>query len=736
MKKVFIYSFIIGTLCVVAAGSWYYYTHRPHPPDNNKIVDANKDIQKGLSIRIDYEDYSDSERPSDITADKAYSGKYSCRMTSSEEYGTCLNMPMNRLSNADDIGKIVVAAMTLSGDKGGAEWVLEISDESGKIIFWQSSPFQETDTSWKKSKISFNIDTHITGGKTLKIYPWNKSRKLIFVDDVIIQFSNEPEENLHANNYDPSYLSIDFESKEFDNINGITQEKSHSGKRSVKFLQDQTYGPQLCKEIKNIFDDTLKQVEASAWLFFEKEKHNCSMVVEVKDEHGKQKFWAEKNIKKNLLKKNEWNKLNAFFSFPSEVYRKFVPSDDVCIYFWNREDGELYADDFEVVYGIGKQREGLNPNIDMQAVPGKTYAADRFHPPFIPINFACQNKNTGINILLPANSNTMQLFPDDHLLSANISGDNLDEILRINEKTFDLYSYSKSINAFVSKTFNTTDEMNLNKMKLVCCDIDGDGMSEVVGCDEGSSNIYVWSFRNYSGSAPRLITSIPLMVKSLSFISSGYFSGLSHSELLIAEKGSGKYYIIDLSDINHIHNKQGVLPFEHANYSITNVVSGNFDDSINDELVITTTSSKAVGFHLLKYNPEKNVFTEVPSSKNISSLLGPRSTLIKGNFDSDSGDEILLFNKESRFDLKLIDNDASGMFVRGRIEFTNFPGNQNPKYYEFPKAIAGNFTGNPMSSLMFILRNCDDDDFDGNKCNNYSDIPYLPNTVQFYTPLN
>ncbi|MBA3704654.1 MAG: hypothetical protein H0W84_01750, partial [Bacteroidetes bacterium] len=62
------------------------------------------------------------------------------------------------------------------------------------------------------------------------------------------------------------------------------------------------------------------------------------------------------------------------------------------------------------------------------------------------------------------------------------------------------------------------------------------------------------------------------------------------------------------------------------------------------------------------------------------------------------------------------------------------PNDYNPKYYEFVKIIPGNFISSTFSSLLILMQNCGDTDFNGIHCDKIENVPYLPNSTQLYSP--
>ena len=106
--------------------------------------------------------------------------------------------------------------------------------------------------------------------------------------------------------------------------------------------------------------------------------------------------------------------------------------------------------------------------------------------------------------------------------------------------------------------------------------------------------------------------------------------------------------------------------------------------------------------------------------------------VLVGNFDNDTEQEFLKLNTDWRFDLKQIDMDANGFNISYVIDFKGYAKDHNPKYYEFVKIVSGNFSSKDQTSLLVMMRNCADADFNGKACKQFENLPYLPNSTQLY----
>ena len=133
--------------------------------------------------------------------------------------------------------------------------------------------------------------------------------------------------------------------------------------------------------------------------------------------------------------------------------------------------------------------------------------------------------------------------------------------------------------------------------------------------------------------------------------------------------------------------------------------------------------------------PKKEWLTkkELFSGANSKEIFTSSDVLFSGNYAGDPKEELLKLNTSWRFDLKMITQDNVGYLILGNIDFKGYPSDFNPKYYEFVKIVSGKFISPDKSSLLIMMRNCLDNNFNGTHCTQFESLPDLPNSTQLYS---
>lgn len=113
-------------------------------------------------------------------------------------------------------------------------------------------------------------------------------------------------------------------------------------------------------------------------------------------------------------------------------------------------------------------------------------------------------------------------------------------------------------------------------------------------------------------------------------------------------------------------------------------------------------------------------------------LFSASDIIYKGDYTGGDSGQLLKLNNDWRFDLKLIEQEKDGFEILGTVDFKGYPDDHNPKYYEFVKIVSGKFLSRGHSSLLIMMRNCADNDFNGRRCKQFENIADLPNSTQVY----
>jgi hypothetical protein len=139
-------------------------------------------------------------------------------------------------------------------------------------------------------------------------------------------------------------------------------------------------------------------------------------------------------------------------------------------------------------------------------------------------------------------------------------------------------------------------------------------------------------------------------------------------------------------------------------------------------------------------NGNKNSFNTNWTKNNTNILHSPsenvfnsRDVTFCGNYSGSNENEILKLNTDWRFDLKLLEKGKDGYTILGNVDFKDYPNDNNPKYYEFVKIVAGKFIDSKKTSIIVLMRNCADDNFKGIHCNQFENLPSMPNSTQLYS---
>jgi len=149
-------------------------------------------------------------------------------------------------------------------------------------------------------------------------------------------------------------------------------------------------------------------------------------------------------------------------------------------------------------------------------------------------------------------------------------------------------------------------------------------------------------------------------------------------------------------------------------------------------VILFTAQNKKMDCCLVDFSRgNKNVSIKEFKDKSFLSQFSTHSSFLDGTFTKDS-ESLLYFNQEWRFDLKLAALTDNGLAIEKQVEFIQPNPVCNPKYYEFTRLVEGKFFEANASSLLVIMSNCKDADFNGSTCRELEDLPSMPSGFMFY----
>lgn len=456
----------------------------------------------------------------------------------------------------------------------------------------------------------------------------------------------------------------------------------HSGQMVCDLSGGKEYGFSVLKKIGDAGPFPLKRAAASIWVYPLSENTNVVLTASIINSKSETIFWDGKSTEKISFPANKWTKLNALYNFPVE---KLSVDDVLQINIWNKGKTDVLVDDLELVYGDSPERRGSYSGIDANAFYENRFVSQRNSPPFQNLYLKkLEINNNDSTQLIPGNKD-IDLSPNDEYLVGDFIDDknNLDELLYFkNNKTFILGFDPEKQQFHVlqeTESFEKKAEDG-SASKKFAGDFNADGKTDVLIADKNAWNLFEYKDKYWKTIA------------------------------------SGKNWELK-ADWFLSHSK----PF----------VSNLFSLNSTDALVLPGNTS----YYLLQFNKASGTFDETASviSKADSGLFNATSYYYQGHFTGRGIKEFLRYDTEWRFDLKLLEKDKNGYVISGTLDFEGFKNDCNPKYYEFLKIIPGNFTPSKKTSLLTIMRNCADKDFNGVRCNTFENINYLPNSIQLYT---
>ena len=169
-------------LVIVAVGYKviHHFIHLRNSPPTTTISHSITGTEL-VNIKVDYEDTTILNNNYTVSTENKFSGERSCKLSSTAEYGSCLTIPVSSVRNFKDVNLIELESQIFSDDDAEGKWVIEVDDANGKVVYWQGFPFKASGSTWKNNLFQFKIDAAHIDAKTIKIYPWNVSKKIIFI---------------------------------------------------------------------------------------------------------------------------------------------------------------------------------------------------------------------------------------------------------------------------------------------------------------------------------------------------------------------------------------------------------------------------------------------------------------------------------------------------------------------------------------------------------------------------
>jgi len=127
---------------------------------------------------------------SEANSEVSFSGKYGHSLGAQNEFGPTLRIRGLR-ADSPLLGKVFVSAKVLPFDNlDGVEWVVDYQCQGGERYYESmslSSYLRRDSTEWGEVQLGFDLGDEIPGSGEIAIYLWNKGRRDMVVDDLMIE---------------------------------------------------------------------------------------------------------------------------------------------------------------------------------------------------------------------------------------------------------------------------------------------------------------------------------------------------------------------------------------------------------------------------------------------------------------------------------------------------------------------------------------------------------------------
>ncbi|MEO8210379.1 MAG: VCBS repeat-containing protein [bacterium] len=747
IKRIVTFLFILFALFYTALGIYFY--NKSHKKKIVAVVDKIKET-KFLSSELvplkelifDFEEGHQSNGQS-INGSKSFSGKKSLKVNSASEYGPEIKIPFSEIPSMKNFRRLEVS-LKVWNEKPVPDnlWVVEVDGENGSVLSWHAEGVPVTSNQWDSITLSIDIKPEfLKNFNHIKTYAWNRNKNTFYADDIKLVFLGvQSDEQLALTK--PLNQTTFFYDLENDSLleetETLSSDFSHSGKYSSLIKGKEDYSVTISKQVGDVMNDTIRAVWLSVWLYPLNDNPDCTLSMEIRNSDDESIYWNGKSTAAMNLKANEWQKINAVLSISPDDLQKINPTDRIYVYVVSNGRKKIYVDDFTITIGDMPETRGEQTYVDMNA-SGGNYEFSSTHPPYKIGNLIYSDiHNNNSSFLIDKDSiRTGQILPDQVMLTGNFSGKSQgnDELLVISDSSISIFNYCNKSSSFILSGTIPFPNNKSQGNKYLAADLNGDGKVELITINNKFSTIYNFILNDFKYCQNIFKEMKMNLLYQGDIISNGIklfaakFSGKNYDELFsINKKGEWKIFRLTGKGLNI--EASGNLDTTYFGNKSTQVC-GKISSVSKDELLSVYNFNNQTKFILLELNKGVMEIKKLNQRQRSSDIFDWNSRLSTISTGLNKRDNIFSFNHNWRFEIKVISFDKDELFISSTPEFKGYDLDRNPKYYEYPKLIPGNFTGTNYN-LLCVLYNCLDKKFDGVHCSNFENLSNLPNAVQLY----
>ncbi|MBL6950889.1 MAG: hypothetical protein ISR57_09625 [Bacteroidales bacterium] len=566
----------------------------------------------------------------------------------------------------------------------------------------------------------------------------------------------------------PNSLFFNFEVDSTQEIpNGIYQGIAYSGNYSAKAFGKGSYSISVVRKAGELGLGNLDGVAMSAWVYVlpTEDEVNAALVFSATNSVGVNICWKGLYFSGPLIPVETWTKISTYYDLSDFRLR----SDDIIqLYFWNNSSTDLLVDDFYFVFGAPRDRIGDSALVDMTKQTGYQPVFNK--PPFHTLFLNQEDIQNDDNIFLIKQGDSVEgnITPADQVVSGHfLTPRNTREsmlVIKPDGKP-EFYHYCPDQHSFVRISLDCPVELypilqGFSYLKGAFTSSSSDQLLVT-----GNNNIALIGFEETgnlcasgNGASARLnviwqsdksqLHEITLKHKNQ--MTSGDLNGDRITELLLFDqKGSWKLlkyasYGSSGGDWTVVATGEeyNVKEWDSTRVDFS-VKAGPYLSRFSHDILLTTFQDKKTekyAYSLLQYQSAYRKFTQLfPYDQQSQGLtigidtLKPTDRFYPVHLQQGKPVSFLRYNRDWRYDLKDIRFNDTTFQILANIDFSGYPNDMNPKYYEILKIHTGNWINPAVTSVMVIARNCKQKNFSGGECSDFEDLPGLPNSLQIYS---
>lgn len=642
-------------------------------------LEANTSNVQVYKYSIDFEDCRYIGNSYTISADRALSGEKSSKVMGNN-YSSAILIPVPT-NDSDEMSDVDIRLwISPTTNVINALWVFSIVDQNNNQVHWDGFVINGESfgiDNWYSFSHRFEFpQKFVNTGYSIKAYLCNQdsANAVIYLDDVYISLRDQDVES-------PRSKLIDFEDY---NDKSISSKYAKSGFYSTSAKGKDGFSSDVRIPLKELKISNIHSIEISFNYLSETDVLDAVFIVSICDPSHKDLLWQGVDLSKAKFEPKVWEMANVRVLIPDELAK---PENYIKISVWNRSDQQVFIDD---IYVVVREKTLATDSVQtsFNMITEKKFQPKANHPPYnVKFVELVEFNSVGaanLNKVFTQNSRVLiGKFDDtqakDQLFFSNSEGHNL--------------LYFKNDNVEINKVkFEPSLKNNTlffaDEGQLFTCDLTENKLTHYLYNKQKYIFYSVGEIKQVDGN--KISAIIYNQDKTISVFQ-------NDGNVLTYESRNGNY--INVSTNKVASPRQSNLKLQKA----------DFFNTKHQDVLLIYLENDINKYIFLSYNASTKNWKMSANNNNKSVQSYDKLDFVSEYFVIDFNDtpksQLLQFNKNIRFDLKLIDFNKITYNILFNLEFKGFPKKQNPKYYEVSKIVCGDFVGDKGTDIIIFQDN-------------------------------